>query len=375
MEGIICEQGNHRACFQGAQLRRAGEVKLKEDVRDCLKEWKGYLDEACFVFLSAPKTMSRTFYDAGFLSKDSKIIRKIPLDVSRPTFEAVCAVHKILTTLEKRTSTEEERRVFASFSNQPVTQPPRQAPPKQPQPSPVTPPPAPAITPLTPLHLAARSSDLDAMTTLLLEHDANSLAGPQRQAPLHLAASSPLPSAPQCVSLLLKNGADPRLLDAQGSLPYRLCNPKTRMAFRTSRAALGEDAWDWKAAGVDDPLTDAVAREKKEREREKKRRQRKSQKEKKAREMLQKEKKAQEILREEREREEEAGRAKKEEDAKRIRDCLLPKTNTNCCDFCQTSCSRKSKMYGRLEYSYCSTDCVTKHKRELMAAAAARRMG
>ena len=35
----------------------------------------------------------------------------------------------------------------------------------------------------------------------------------------------------------------------------------------------------------------------------------------------------------------------------------------------------RSQMFSRLEYVYCSTDCVRKHQRELMAAAAMARFG
>eukprot|EP00979_Chaetoceros_neogracilis_P014810 scaffold4912_cov284-Chaetoceros_neogracile.AAC.1 len=36
-------------------------------------------------------------------------------------------------------------------------------------------------------------------------------------------------------------------------------------------------------------------------------------------------------------------------------------------------CKRKSQMFARLDFSYCSTDCVKRHQRELMGAAAAAR--
>lgn len=70
---------------------------------------------------------------------------------------------------------------------------------------------------------------------------------------------------------------------------------------------------------------------------------------------------------------------KQMEEAKRVRDGLKPKSSTasNVCDFCQqvAKVKRRSQMFQRLDYVYCSTDCVKKHQRELMAAAAAARMG
>ena len=69
---------------------------------------------------------------------------------------------------------------------------------------------------------------------------------------------------------------------------------------------------------------------------------------------------------------EEAEAKKQEEDAKRIRTGLKAKTTTtsNACENCQKVCKGKSRsqMFSRIEYVYCSTDCVRKHQRELTAA-------
>ena len=105
---------------------------------------------------------------------------------------------------------------------------------------------------------------------------------------------------------------------------------------------------------------------------EKKRRQRVRQKEKKANEKAEAEKAAAQQRKEE-------DKKKQEEEAKRIRDGLKPTSSsaTNVCDFCQkvVKGKRRSQMFQRLEYAYCSTDCVKRHQRELMAAAATARLG
>ena len=44
-----------------------------------------------------------------------------------------------------------------------------------------------------------------------------------------------------------------------------------------------------------------------------------------------------------------------------------------CDDACTYLC--KIQLYMRLEYIYCSTDCVQNHKRALLAEAAMRRLG
>jgi hypothetical protein len=47
----------------------------------------------------------------------------------------------------------------------------------------------------------------------------------------------------------------------------------------------------------------------------------------------------------------------------------------NACDFCMKLVKKKSNMFQRLQYYYCSTDCVKRHQRELAANAAAARFG
>jgi hypothetical protein len=142
---------------------------------------------------------------------------------------------------------------------------------------------------------------------------------------------------------------------------------KIRAAFRKARAVLGEDYCDWESAKVGPPLTDDDIQAKKEKEAEKKRRKRQKQKEKEAKEKSQ----AQEMEQRRRLQEEEE---KKAEDAKRIRDALDPKAvrKDNVCDFCQVEVKGRQRLHmlKRLDYNYCSSECVQKHKRELMAKAA-----
>ena len=70
---------------------------------------------------------------------------------------------------------------------------------------------------------------------------------------------------------------------------------------------------------------------------------------------------------------------KEEEDARRVRAGLKPKTSaaSNACDFCQKVVrgKRRSQMFQRLDFAYCSTECVRRHQRELTAAAATARLG
>jgi hypothetical protein len=178
-------------------------------------------------------------------------------------------------------------------------------------------------------------------------------------------------AAAACVYKLLVDGkADPTLVDARQRVPYYLAeNDKVRAAFRRARAVLGETCWDWEAARVGPPLNGEDEALKREREAEKRRQKKQRQKERKAKERAAAEAAAQDLQKQQEE-------ARRQEEAKRIRDGLRikPQANrqTNTCDFCQKVCvgQRRRDMYQRLDYAYCSTQCVQQHKRELMAAAA-----
>jgi len=424
-----------KARSTGAQLRRAGEASLRHDVATTLAEWRTYIDNAALILLSCPKTMRRGLHEEGktsqFLSRNDGRIRKVPLDVGRPTYESVCAVYEIMTSITVRHLSERERIVMerggggggtstggsASFdlSTEEAAEGDRAASAKAKakddddaaaaQPRAAKPKP---IVPLTPLHEAAAAADIVRLTELLSLHDVadetvqsddnegehnnddnkdegeaaaaadmiDSRAGADLQTPLHLAASlADQDLSVQCVTALLVQGrANPCVVDGRNRPPYFVAeHERVRDAFRSARAVLGEEHCDWDGgAKVPPALTQDDVQRKKDKAAEKKRRQRARQKERKAAE------RAAEEARMKKEKEEAEAR-KQEEDAKRIRAGLKPKTTTasNACDYCQKVCRGKSRaqMFSRLEFVYCSTDCVRKHQRELTAAAATARFG
>ena len=216
-------------------------------------------------------------------------------------------------------------------------------------------------------------------------------AGPDFMTCLHYAAACATPAqeeggggkdsvdvetAAACITHLLLHGkSNPAIVDARLRPPYFLAShDKIRDAFRMARASLGEDHCKWDTvAKVGPPLTEDDIQAKKEREAEKRRKKKARQKHKKAQEKAEAE--------EEQRQQEEAEAAKKqEEEAKRVRHGLQPKVESaggSVCDFCQKVVKgRKRKdMFSRLDYVYCTAECVQKHKRELMAAAAMSRFG
>ena len=378
------QDGSRRPKSMGAQLRRQGELSLWQDIKETMQQWKQYLHDTPLILLSCPKTLQKGLLEAAGNLLDRDLIRKIPFDAG-PTFESVVAVHEkmmqvvvdVRTVVETETEREEkcaERDVAIDTlaikddgDQKEVKEIVKDFP------------------PLTPLHAFAEEGNADACDDLF-ESDADACAelinhgaGQDYMTPLHYAAEStsngvdPATAASVVSLLLVKGGADPCSVDARNRVPYFLAShDKIREAFRRARAELGEECWPWDAAKVGPALTEDDVVAKKEKAAEKKRRQRVRQKEKKARE------KAEAEAMEQRKREEEDKR-KQEEDAKRIRDGLAPKksTATNICDFCQTVCKgkRRNQMFQRLDYVYCSSECVQNHKRELMAQAALSRFG
>ena len=375
------QDGSRRPKSMGAQLRRQGEVALWQDVKETLQQWKQYLKETPLVLVSCPKTMQKGLLEASEEFFDKSLTRKVPLDVGRPTFESVCAVYEIMMqcVLDKVNLREESKETLvdeSSVANDALK--------NREETSEEATPVVKTFPPLTPLHTFAVEGNFNALEALL-ESDPDACAelidhgaGPDYMTALHYAAESASKEVDQgtaaaIVSLLLVSAkANPCVLDSRNRVPFFLAShDKVREAFRRARAELGEECWPWDEARVGSALTDQEVAKKQEKAAEKKRRQRARQREKKAREKAQ----AEEM---EQRRKEEEEKRKQEEDAKRIRDGLAPKqsTGTNVCDFCQTVCKgkRRSQMFQRLDYKYCSSECVQKHKRELMAKAALSRL-
>ena len=368
------QDGRRKPKSVGSQLRRAGEEALRQDVKSFLQCHKAHVKSAGLILMSCPKVMMKTFFEDNddTIPRGDNRLRKIPLDVGRPTFEAVVGVYEIMTKVSIMVKPQVEDKV-------PCEAPARVI--EQLQTVPEVVEKLKEIIPLTRLHVLAAAANLSDIIRFLdteSDFDIDQQAGEDFMTPLHVAADSanhldPTASAGCVTALLVQGKANPVVLDARRRAPYFLAShDKVRDAFRMARATLGEDYCNWDNAKVGPPLTLENLQEKKDKAAEKKRRQRARQKENKARESSE----AKEM---EKKRQDEEERQKQEEDAKRIRDGLQVKTTTatNVCDFCQkrSKGKRRSQMFLRLDYAYCSTECVQNHKRELMAAAALARFG
>ncbi|GMI25575.1 hypothetical protein TeGR_g4490 [Tetraparma gracilis] len=353
----------------GSQLRRAGEESLRLDVQAFLEENRGHLGRCGHLFLSVPNKMKKDFFGGGLVARDDGRIRGVPMTVKRPSFDAVKHVYEQLMVGKRRPLTreevreitgerrrdeerergeaaearrkrEEERRLRREAAGRPAAAGPGAAP----------------ATPYTPAHEAAASGDAAGLDDLLAaEGDVPGLslgAGALEQTPLHLAAGLANPAAAaRMIGALLRGGADPAALDSHGRSPYQVAGTdRAREAFRVP-------------AG----LTEEAIKAKKEKEKEKKKRQKEKAKLKKAEER-------EEERQEEEKAREEAEAAKAADDAKRARAGLRSKEKANACDMCGKVVRRRADMFNRLDWAYCSTDCVKGHQREMAAQAAMARM-
>lgn len=363
----------------GSQLRRAGEEALRKDVTKALQEWKDCVNNAGLILLSCPKSMMKDFFDdnANLIPRNDARVRKIPLDFSRPTYQAILAIHQVLLTVYRfdRASVinseekAEENTVVLSKEDSMSTEQIRSSRSDD-------------LTkekkvdeesiPLTPLHKFAAEGNLLELVQIIKEIgdnaaycNINQRAGPDFMTPLHYAAAvstvDPTVAAACVTALLIEGNADPSVIDARHRPAYFLsCHDRVRDAFRQARASLGESHCDWDGvAKVGPPLTTEDLVAKKEKAAEKKRRQRARQKEKKARE-----REAAAKL-EEQNQEAEKQKADEKDGTKDFK----------ACDFCHQRLKRRAKTFERLSYKYCSTTCVQNHKRELMAHAALARFG
>ncbi|OWZ24388.1 hypothetical protein PHMEG_000567 [Phytophthora megakarya] len=342
-----------KAKSAGATLRRYNEAALKQDVAILLTEWKDVLKNVEMIFLSSGKTDRSTFFPEKnpVLQSDDKRLKRIPFATFRPTFEEVCRVRSDLSSvrfspLEAETpSPTDSTKKSKTKKKKQTSNPALEAETKVDTATQVEEKEVPRIIQLV------SDGDLKSIKELLSSAEEKDIEVNEVDAKfmtaLHHAAAK---NAVSMVEYLLEQGANPALLDLHNRPPYFLCGTKdTRNAFRRY---MGEhpDAWDYVTAQIPEGLTSEMEQRKKEKEAEKRKRARERKK--------QQKKEAAEQKREE--------TARQEELERKIAAGLA-------CDFCGKYAGKSP--FTRLEYKYCSTDCVNGHKRKLMSEAALRRLG
>ena len=308
----------------GSSLRRYGEQRLAEEIKELLTEkWADQLAECELILVSVSKRMKSTLLGTEkdpFLPATHRI-RKLPFMIGKPTFEAVQSAYLRAASVvfcEERIADQIAAR-FKPAKVEVEAQPDPKVKPERLEAQEEVPEPVKYCEEedslFTALHVASQLDDVDA----IMEE--------------------------------LDKGANPEARDGKGRVPYYLCTTQAaREAFRRWRGA-NEDAWDWTAAQIPEGINDETEQRKREKEKEKRKRQKEKQKVNKAKM-----------------KEEEEERVRKEEEERKMLEEAQAK-----CDKCKKPLV--AKPFERLNYLYCSSDCVNAHRRDLQAEAALKRLG
>lgn len=342
-----------KAKSAGATLRRYNEAALKQDVAALLEEWKRELDGADLIFLSSGKTDRSTFFPDKnpVLRTSDPRLRRIPFATGRPTFEEVCRVRSDLSSVRfsplpppsqpspstktpksKVGSVDSAAEVAAGVAAIDIAEKEEEAPPAAPR--------------IIEIVQGGKVKELKELLSAGDGVDVNAVDAKYMTALHHAAAKNDA----GMMDLLLEHGANPGLLDLHSRPAYFVCSTKeTRNVLRRYMAE-HPDAWDYSASQIPDGLTSEMEQRKKEKEAEKRRRARERKKQQKKQAA---EEKAQEA-------------ARQEEEERQIAAGLA-------CDFCGKYAGKSP--FTRLEFKYCSTECVNGHRRQLMSEAALRRLG
>mmetsp|Transcript_15151 Transcript_15151/g.40868 ORF Transcript_15151/g.40868 Transcript_15151/m.40868 type:complete len:604 (+) Transcript_15151:83-1894(+) len=317
----------------GSNLRRYGEQRLREEIKELMVDkWADQLAACELIFVSVSKRMR-----ANLLGTEKEPflpgtrVRKLPFMVGRPTFEAVREAYLRVASVVFV----EERHIDALTAR------------FRPAPG--------AVAVAVPREAKERDGEGVAAKkdSKAVEEDLPPVQ-PYREeedelyTALHAAAAA---GNEEQIFILLDEGADPVARDSKGRVPYFLApNQRARDAFRRWRG-MHEDTFDWREAQIPEGITDETEQRKKDKEKEKKKRQKEKQK----------------VAKAQAQQEEEERKRKEEEEAKALEAAQAK------CDSCKKPLL--SRPFTRLNYLYCSPECVNAHRRELQAEAAMKRFG
>ncbi|GBG25556.1 Ankyrin repeat and zinc finger domain-containing protein 1 [Hondaea fermentalgiana] len=360
-------KGNAKSA--GAGIRRYNEQMLKTEIGELLESWTAHISASSRIFVSISKTNQHIFFgNESVLSSKDPRVRRIPFPVRRPTVKGATEVGTRLATVhfepesayqerqaevvakQKAAEDREKARLARSANKASPPQPPSKADaaaaaadtesveePEDPE--------------LMGNMLEACQSGDTASVILCISQDAEVLntlsVRDSGDTALHVAARS---GHEHVVRLLLENGASPCIPNNRGELPFHCASERKscKDAFRRFRGEF-PDMWDYQKAAIPEAITDASEAAKKERQRERKKRQAQRKREEKQRQ---------------RKLEEEAAKRKEAEEAA----ALASAPSCASCD--KKLLGPSSKWFNRLEYYYCSPECMQAHRRKLQADAA-----
>ena len=243
----------------GSSLRRHNERALVQDIQGLLASWRELLAGCDLVFVHAPgpHNSEGLFSGPSCLDRTDPRVRRLPFPARRPTFSEACRVVRALAAAEEEDA-------------EPVG--------------------AQVVAPGTRGRKESSAAAASVGTTRDGEEDSLEETAEEILAelwPLHAAARD---GDAARVAQILEGGADPTERDGGGRTAYMLARERgARDAFRRFRAQVGEDRWDWLAAGVPEALTPEMeqAQAAKKAEKDAKKKQREKERKKLAREKKQ----------------------------------------------------------------------------------------
>ncbi|GAM36070.1 hypothetical protein TCE0_018r04873 [Talaromyces pinophilus] len=262
----------------GSSLRRYNEAALENDIRTLLKDWKAMIDTAQLIFVRATGNTNRKTlfgsYEGQVLRNNDPRLRSFPFSTRRATQTELMRSFKELTRV--KVSQFDEAALAAAQEKQRETS----AKPVKPAPQPKAPKLSEeeeaAMLHTSQIQALIRRSKAPALLSYISNNaispsfrffPADALQNHHAPTPLHLAANSDSPAL--VISLITKAKLDPTLKNDEGKTPFDLAGDRaTRDAFRVARHELGESAWDWEAAHVPSPVSQAEVSQRQAKEKE-----------------------------------------------------------------------------------------------------------
>ena len=267
----------------GSSLRRYNEAALGQEIRALLADWKDLIGASQLVFVRATGSSNRRIlfgpYENQVLRQNDPRNRTFPFSTRRATqaelMRAFVEITRVKTSevdetalaMAAATAAQSEYDRAASEAKGPILQAKAKVSKEEEV----------ANLHTTQIQALIRRSKAPALLSYLgsnslspnfLFHPPSTQANHHAPTPLHLASS--INSSAVVLGLLTKAGADPSVVNMEGKPAFDLAGQRgTRDAFRVARSELGEGKWNWNAAHIPPPLSQAEVDKREEREREK----------------------------------------------------------------------------------------------------------
>ncbi|CAG8472832.1 11212_t:CDS:2 [Ambispora leptoticha] len=258
----VHDQAKGGAKSAGADIRRYNEAKLQEEIRELLENWKDWIEKSELIFVSAPSVNKNIIYgyERAVLRRGDPRIRSFPFSTKRPAYKELKRCFSKLVTVKVSELDAESLKKFLS-ANDPAEELASKmeslvrATAKSKKPTPPQEPKKPEQTEeVKKLIELIRKGKLD----LMVGHMEKCAISPTirfeteefKHTPTLLHVAS-LAAQPEIVSYFLeKHSADPTITSTTLKTPYDVAPDKeTRNAFRRYMAE-NLDQWDWKIAHV-----------------------------------------------------------------------------------------------------------------------------